>query len=96
MVIAGLAAGFAVGGLASLFFPDDGRPIAFATLVALPIPTVWDLTYRWRNHREYGRWRFVRPGLGGSFLFLPVWVWFGAWPVVGVTGWLVGRALGLA
>ncbi len=72
MVIAGLAAGFAVGGSASLFVQDDGLPIALATLVDLPIPTVWDLTYRWRNHTDYGRWRFVHPGLGGRFMFLPV------------------------
>lgn len=96
MVITGLASGFAVGGLVGHLTRDDRLPIALAVLVALPVPTVWDLVYRWRHHTERGPWRYVLPAAGGSFMYLPVWVWFGGVPVVGNVVWQIGRAVGLA
>jgi len=84
MVIAGLASGFAVGGVASLFTQDEALQVTLAALVALPLPTAWDLTYR-RGHRpDLGWWRYVVPHAGGSFMFLPVWLWFGVSPLVGL------------
>jgi hypothetical protein len=96
MVIAGLVSGFVVGGVASLMARNESLPIAVASLVALPLPTGLDLWYRRGHHRHLGWWRYVVPEAGGSFMFLPVWVWFGAVPVVGNVVWHVGRAGGLA
>jgi hypothetical protein len=90
MVIAGLGSGFAVGGVASLFTRDDALPVALASLVALPLPAAWDLAYRRRHRPDLGWRRYVIPHAGGSFMFLPVWLWFAAWPVVGLILWRVG------
>jgi hypothetical protein len=95
MVIAGLAAGFAVGGLVSLLTRDELLPYAVANLVALPVPTVWDLVYRWRHDPDRGWLRYVMPLSGGMFMLVPVWVLFGAVPVVGVSVLIVRKQLGL-
>jgi hypothetical protein len=90
MVIAGLASGFAVGGIASAVTRDESLPYALAALVTLPLPTGLDLWYRWEHHRHLGRWRYLLPDAGGSLMFLPVWLWFGAWPVIGYALWRAG------
>lgn len=90
MVIAGLASGFAVGGMTILLSRSDSLPYALASLVALPLPAGLDLWYRRGHYRHLGRWRYVVPDAGGSFMWLPVWLWFGAWPVVGLGLWQAG------
>ncbi len=95
MVIVGLAAGFAVVWLTSLFTRDERLPFALATLVALPIPTVWDLVYRWRHNPHLGWLRYVIPFSGGMFGLLPVWVLFGAVPMGFVLVMGIRKQLGL-
>jgi hypothetical protein len=95
MVIVGLAAGFAVGGMTSLFTRDQELPFSLATLVALPVPTVWDLVYRWRHDPGRGWLRYVLPLSGGMFMLMPVWVLCGAWPVVFVSILILRKLLGL-
>lgn len=95
MVIVGIVAGFAVGGLVSLLSRDEQLPYAVASLVALPLPTVWDLVYRWHNNPDRGWPRFIMPLSGGMFMLVPIWILFGAVPVVGVSVMVVRKQLGL-
>jgi hypothetical protein len=95
MVIVGLAGGFAVGGLTSLLSRDEQLPYAVASLVALPVPTVWDLVYRWRYDPDRGWLRYILPLSGGMFMLLPVWVLFGAVPAVFLSVQIIRKQLGL-
>ncbi|MGL4554209.1 MAG: hypothetical protein ACRC33_23845 [Gemmataceae bacterium] len=74
IMIAGLGAGFAVGGLASLFTRSDALPVGLGGVVAMAVMVGGDLWYRLRNHPEWGWWRFIHPLTGGMFAFVPVWM----------------------
>lgn len=95
MIAVGIAAGIAVGGITSLFSRDEQLSYALAILVALPVPTVWDLVYRCRHNLGHGWLRYVMPLSGGMFMLMPVWVLFGAVPVTGVAVLIVRKQLGL-
>ncbi len=64
-------------------------PTLIGILVGMPVPPVLDLAYRWRHNRVSGWLRYVAPLSGGMFMLLPVWVLFGAAPVIGAAIFIV-------
>lgn len=95
MMIIALTAGFSVGGGVSLIAKNDRLPVALGPLAALSLGTGLDVWYRWTKHWEYGWIRWFHPGTGGMFAFIPIWVWFGAVPVVGSAVAIIRKQLGL-
>jgi hypothetical protein len=67
MMIAGLVAAFAVGGLVDLIWSKSDAGIAVGGLAFLLIAISSDLVFRWKNFRERGRVRFVHPLTGLLF-----------------------------
>jgi hypothetical protein len=56
-------------------------------LIAGPIALACDVAYRWKHPR--GHW--LHPNKGGSFCFVPVWVFGALWLVLGIARTLTGQ-----
>lgn len=44
-------------------------------LIGIAVTLGLDLLCRWGNHQDEGSERYYAPRMGGSILFLPVWMW---------------------
>ena len=94
MVAAEICIGFLVGWLTSLFTNDWQLPYALASCVGLPIAPLSDLAYRWRFNVESGWRRFLLPATGGTWFLMPVWVFWGGVPIVGLLVLIVRKWVG--
>jgi Na+/proline symporter len=74
MVIVGLVAAFAVGGLVELIWPNANKAVAVGCAVYFLVTISTDLVYRWTHFRERRRLRFVHPFTGGMVFFVPIWI----------------------
>ena len=95
MLIAGLVAGFAVGGIISLISKSDDLPMSLGFLAVIVISAGSDLWFRHKYNRERGRLRYLHPVTGGMFFLLPVWL-FLALPFGFLVVVQIGKKLGMA
>jgi hypothetical protein len=95
MIFVGFLAGLAIYGLATQQTRDEELPMALGIGIAMAVMGGVDFWYRWKHYREQRILRYLSPVTGGSLWFIPVWVFFGVGPYVGVMVWVIGRKLGL-
>jgi hypothetical protein len=98
MMICGLVAAFLTGFLVNLTTNKPDKDVLIGGLVFLAITVGGDLYFRWKNNRERGRARYFHPKTGGTFWFIPLWLFFSGmmlaamiWAIVQIltkTGWL--------